>query len=597
MEADIALTATGIILLGILCQWLAWSVRLPAILFLLVAGILVGPITGLVNPDALFGDLMFPFVSLAVAIILFEGSLTLKFSELKGLGKVVRNLITVGALITWIITAIAAHYLIGFSWEISALFGAIVIVTGPTVIIPMLRVVRPNQKISNILRWEGITIDPLGALCAVIAYEFIISGQNLQAFDSIAFIFTEILLVGFIAGALAAGFLWLSFTRSLVPEYLRIVLTLAIVLISFSASNYVAHESGLLTVTVMGMILANLKGIETKDILHFKETLSVLLISVLFIVLAARIEIYQIVEILPQATLVLLVMIFIARPLSVLVSSINSDLNLKEKMMIAWIGPRGIVAAAIAALFALKLEKSGYPDAVYIVPLTFMIIIGTVVIQSATATLIAKLLNVREPSRHGFLILGAGIVSRTIAKALQENNIKVLLTDSSWENVREARMAGLNVYYGTALSDHADRHIDLSGIGKLLAMSGRGNLDSLASMHFKSDFGAENVYSLKTSREQQLSDEHLIPEKLKGRQLFAAEITYGLLADWIRLGAEIKRTNISEEFTFADYQERYQEAAQPLFAFDDKQKLHIFTANLVPDVKAGWSIIAIIKES
>ncbi|MFT5133719.1 MAG: NhaP-type Na+/H+ or K+/H+ antiporter [Gammaproteobacteria bacterium] len=389
MQADILISLATIGILGIACQWLAWYVHLPSIMFLLVCGLIIGPITGILNPDELFGELLFPLVSLSVAVILFEGSLTLKIDEIKELRSVVRNLISIGALITWLIIAIATHFLLNFELQLAFLFGAVVVVTGPTVIIPMLRTVRPNAKISNILRWEGIVIDPLGALLSVLVFDFIISSQRENALSSILLIFGNIILIGTVIGALSALALGFVLKRHLIPEYLRNVLALTLVFGVYALADIVEHESGLLAVTVMGMTLANMKGVDIDDILDFKESLSVLLISGLFIVLAARIDIFQLLAIGIPALLVLATVMFIARPVAVFISTIGSDLNFKERLMISWIGPRGIVCAAVAALFAIRLEEAGYDEARLFVPLAFLIIIGTVLIQSVSAKYLA----------------------------------------------------------------------------------------------------------------------------------------------------------------------------------------------------------------
>lgn len=591
-NALFALAMIGLI--GLACQWLAWWARLPAILFLLIGGILVGPVAGWLQPDILFNHLLFPIVSLSVAVILFEGSLTLKIEEIKGLGRVVRNLISIGAIFTWVGSALATHYLLGFSWEISFLFGAVVVVTGPTVIIPMLRTVRPNAKISNILRWEGITIDPLGALMAVLVFDFIISAQNENAFTSVLIEFGKIILVGGVHGALAALVLGYVLRRHLVPEYLRNVIALTLVFGVYALSDVMAHESGLLAVTIMGMILANMKDTSIDDILDFKESLSVLLISGLFIILAARIEFHQFQQLGWTAILVLFALMFIIRPISVWICSIGSDLTFSEKAVISWIGPRGIVAAAVAALFAIRLEEAGYAEAELLVPLTFMVIIGTVVIQSATSKSIASMLGVREPPPKGVLIIGAGNVARVIGKALQELDLKVVLTDSNWENTSLARMEGLSTYYGNPISEHADRNLDLLGLGKMLALSGRGNLDTLASLRFKSEFGSNNVYELKTNREQIISDKHQISMRHRGYQLFGSDVTYGKLANWIGNKAEIKKSQLSDEYNFDAYLNNYKDRIIPLFALDTKHRLQIFTSeqDLKPDT--GWQIISLI---
>ncbi len=594
MNSHILISLAGIGVLGIACQWLAWWARQPAILFLLLCGMIVGPVTGLLKPDDLFGELLFPMVSLSVAVILFEGSLTLKLDEIRGLGSVVRNLITVGVLITWLITAVATHILIGFPYELSFLFGAVVVVTGPTVIMPILRTVRPNAKIANILRWEGIVIDPLGALLAVLVFDFIISSQAENALEIISLVFGRIVLVGATSGALAAFLLGEILRRHLIPEYLRNVLTLTLVFAVYAGADHLAHESGLLAVTVMGMVLANLKDTDIDDILDFKESLSILLISGLFIILAARVEFYQFKEIAWHALGVLAVMMFLARPIAVWVSTFTSDLKPKEKLLISWIGPRGIVAAAVASLFAIRLEAEGYPEASLLVPLTFFIIIGTVVSQSATAKYIAHWLGVREPPPTGLLIVGAGNVARAIGKTLQEAKINVILTDSNWDNIRQARMDGLDTYYGNPTSEHADRNLDLTGIGKMLAMTGNANQNALASLRFKSEFGIHKIFELKTNREQIISEKHSLSTRHRGPQLFNNNITYGQIASLLRQGAEIKSTQLSDEYDYDAYISNRTGQLIPLFAIDQRDRLHIITADQEISPGSGWSIISLI---
>jgi CPA1 family monovalent cation:H+ antiporter len=595
LDNTILLSIAGIGVLGICCQWLAWWARLPAILFLLIVGLLVGPVFEILDPDQLFGKLLFPIVSLSVAIILFEGSLTLNFEDIRGHGKTVSNLITIGALITWLIIAFSTHYLIGFPFELAFLFGAVVIVTGPTVIIPMLRTVRPNAKITNVLRWEGIVIDPLGALLAVLVFDFIISGQQHNAISTIIFTFGKIVLVGFSMGFISGWVLGELLRKQLVPQYLRNVITLIFVCAVYVLSDTIEHESGLLAVTIMGMTMANMKNMEIDDVLDFKESLSLLLISGLFIILAARIELYQLMHIGWPALGILAITMLVARPISVFVSAIGSDLSFREKLLIAWIGPRGIVAAAVSALFALRLENAGFVEAGLLVPLTFLIIIGTVAIQSASAKYIAKLLNVREPTPTGLLIIGAGNVARAIGKELQEHGFKVVLTDSTWENIRLARMDGLETYYGNPISEHADRNLNLLGLGKVLAISGRSNLDTLACLRFKTEFGVKNVYELKSTREKHISDKHIVSTRHRGYELFGEDVTYGNLAHSLRNGAEIKSTQLSDEFRFEQYLEKYDDRVIPLFAIDNKQRIQIFVANGKMKPEPGWTIIGMIK--
>ena len=596
MDNHILLSIASIGVLGIACQWFAWWVRIPSILFLLTVGIIAGPGLNLLDPDALFGNLLFPFISLSVAVILFEGSLTLKFEDIRGHGKTVSNLVSIGALITWIITGYCAYRLLHIPIELAFLFGAVVVVTGPTVIIPMLRIVRPNSKVANVLRWEGIIIDPLGALLAVLVFDFIISGQQHNALSTIFFTFGKIILSGFFTGFISGWLIGDLLRKQLVPQYLRNIFTLISVFAIFVLSEMIESETGLLAVTIMGITMANMKDMDIDNILDFKESLSVLLIPAVFIVLAARIELDELILVGWTAIVLLGIIIFIARPVSVFVSAIGSGLSINEKLMISWIGPRGIVAAAISSLFALRLEEAGYPEATLIVPLTFVIIIGTVVIQSTTAQHIAEFLKVREPSPTGLLIIGAGNVARAIGKELQSHNFKTLLTDSTWENIRLARMDGLETYFGNPISEHADRNLNLSGLGKLLAMSGRLNLDTLACLRFKSEFGPKNIYELKTTREKHTEDKHIVSTRHRGYELFSEDADYGNLAYRLRNNAEIKSTQLSDEFTFKQYLNKYKGNIIPMFAIDDKERLHVFVANGEMEPEPGWTIIAMIDE-
>ena len=597
MDNNILLSIASIGVLGIACQWFAWWVRIPSILFLLTAGIIVGPVLNLINPDALFGNLLFPFISLSVAVILFEGSLTLKFEDIRGHGKTVSNLVSTGALITWLIIGYSTYHLLNLPIELAFLFGAIVVVTGPTVIIPMLRIVRPNTKVANVLRWEGIVIDPLGALLAVLVFDFIISGQQNNALGMIFLTFGKIIFSGLIIGFVSGWSIGELLRKQYVPQYLRNIFTLISVFAIFVISEMIESESGLLAVTVMGITMANMKDMDIDNILDFKESLSVLLISALFIILAARIELHELIHVGWPAIILLGIIIFVARPISVFTSSIGSDLTVNEKLMVSWIGPRGIIAAAISSLFALRLEDAGYSEAALIVPLTFVIIIGTVVIQSTTARYIGDFLKVREPLPTGLLIIGAGNVARAIGKELQSHGFKTLLTDSTWENIRLARMEGLETYFGNPVSEHADRNLNLIGLGKLLAMSGRLNLDTLACLRFKSEFGKKNIYELKTTREKHTEDKHIVSTKHRGYELFTEDADYGNLAYRLRNQAEIKSTQLSDEFTFDQYLKKYEKSIIPMFAIDNKKRLHVFVANGEMKPEANWIIIAMIDKN
>lgn len=591
-----ALIISLLFLAGFFAQWLAWRTKLPAILFLLGVGIVLGPLTRWLVPEQLMGDLLFPFVSLAVAVILFEGALTLKLEEVRNLGKVVRKLVTWGALVCWAVTAVTTRWLFQLDWGICLLFGAITVVTGPTVIVPMLRTVRPTAKIAKVLRWEGIVIDPIGALLAVVVFEFLVSTQSGQALSHSAWTFCWVLLIGFGFGAAAGWLLGQLLRRRWIPDYLLNMATLTQVFLVFSCANALAHESGLLAVTVMGMWLANTRGLHIEEILNFKENLSVVLISGLFIILAARIAPLDITGLGWPVLALLLVMQLVGRPLSVMVASFGSELSWRERALLAWIAPRGIVAAAVSALFALKLEEAQVESAQMLVPLTFAVIVGTVLLQSLSAKPLAKLLNVAESSPSGFLIVGANPVAIAIGKVLKNNGFDVLLSDANWDCIRNARMAGLPTFYGNPVSEYADQKLDLVGFGKLLALSPHRELNTIASLRYRSEFGAHHVYSIMTDSDAGASDKHRIASDHQGQILFNRYLTYSNLESLLAQGAEIKRTKLSKEFTFADYRERNHDKMIPLFALSPKGRLEIFTTADSLKPESGWTILGLSYE-
>ena len=592
---DIPLVTSLIILTGMLCQWLAWRIRLPAILFLLLAGLIAGPISGLFDPDQTFGALLMPMVSLSVAIILFEGSLTLNVAEIRSESRVVQRMVTIGALVTWVVVAVATRHLFEFSWAVSALFGAVVIVTGPTVIVPMLRTVRPSRKIANVLRWEGIAIDPVGALMAVMTYEFILASAGQDALGHVIRLFCLTILTGGFIGLLSGWIFGELIERNFVPEYLQNLAALSLVLLSFSLSNYLAHESGLLAVTVMGMWLANRPNLNIHPLLNFKEHLSILLISVLFIVLAARIDLQQLVSMGFAAVALLLVLQFIARPLKILVSTWGQDFTWQEKTLLSWIAPRGIVAAAISAIFAERLVEVGYPEAEMLVPLTFSAIIGTVVLQSATAGSLARWLGVAEPLPKGFLIVGGNALARQLAAELAKFDVRCIIADSNWENISAARMAGIETFYGNPVSEHADIHLDLSGVGNLLAMSHQRYINVISVLHYSADFGEKRVFRLASSSDLSGADKHTASSRFQGEQLFAADASYAGLLGKVSQGWTLKSTTLSESFSWDDFIDKYEGKRIPLFAIDTKGIARPFTSGRQPSLDPGVTILTLVN--
>lgn len=573
MPVSTVLLLASIGVLSLFCQWLAWRVRMPAIVFLLAAGIACGPVLHYLTPEDVFGDLLFPMVSLAVAIILFEGSLTLRLSEIRGHGAMVRNLIPVGSVVTGIIGTLAAHWILDIAWEVALLFGAISVVTGPTVIAPLLRAVRPKAKLANILQWEGIIIDPVGALLAVLVYEGIVSWGQGNVFGHSLYIFSTTIVVGTALGS-AAGYLNGQVLRKhWIPQYLHNAGTLSFMLGVYALSNEIAHESGLLTVTIMGIWMANMKQVEVESILEFKESLSVLLISALFIILAARIEFSAIADLGWGLAVVLAILMLVARPLSIFIAAIGTRLNWREKLFLSWIAPRGIVAAAVSALFAFQLQNHGFVGGETLVPLVFMLIITTVTVQSLTARPVAKLLGVAEPPEFGFLIIGANTVARMIAAELTKHEVPVVLADTSWENVRLARMENLQVYFGNPVSEHAANQLDLTGIGNLLVISPYKHMNSLATYHFLDWFGDHNsVYSLAEGEQDQTARYQTAEKIQRTRGLFDG-VSYAKLASLVSQGYSVKTTQLSDAFTYQNFLDQHQNQALVLFVLDGKDHI------------------------
>lgn len=588
---DLALILSVILALGIAAQWLAWYLKQPSILFLLLLGVMAGPITGLFNPDEVLGDWLFPFISLGVAIILFEGAMTLEFHEVERHGKVVRNLVTIGVIITILLVSFFTYYLFDVDFQVALLFAALVSVTGPTVIVPILRSVRPNKTISNILRWEGILIDPIGALAVVLVYQYIISGEK----GGSLFIFVKTLGIGVIIGFIAAFILAKLIKGHRIPDYLQNVFTLAFVLLVFSGSNAIEHESGLVTVTVMGVALANWPYFPKSELIDFKESLSVLLISSLFIVLAARIDLSAFVQLGWPAIILLLLVMFIARPISVFVSSFNSKLNRAEKAMICWIAPRGIVAAAISSLFVIRLQDYPLKGTELLVPLVFTIIIGTVLIQSIGAKAIANHLGVSEPQPNGVLIVGGNEVALALAKSLVEHDFSVTIAHTNFDIIKKARMLGLSTYFGNPVSEHADRHINLVGLGSLFAMSARQETNVLTTLKYRYEFGQQNIYRLKVG-EKPLNNKQKTSKEWQTPWLFADEVSFGKLASLLAKGATIKSTLITANYTLADYEKANSEYI-PLYVVDKKHVLKVFSSARQPKISAGDKLVSLVMNN
>ncbi len=591
---ELSLALASLFLLGTAAQWIAARLRLPSILFLLGFGILAGPVTGLVRPDEMLGDMLFPVVSLAVAIILFEGSLNLRFRELGEIGGTLLSLLTVGVLVTWACATLLAHTVLGFGWLESLLLGSVLVVTGPTVIGPLLRQIRPVGRVGSIARWEGIVVDPIGAVLAVLVFEagVAIRDVGIGGATSVAMAATiglwQTVAVGGGIGAVAAIALGWLLRRHAIPDYLESPVALMFVVAGFTGANLVQPESGLVAVTVMGVVLANQARTNIHHILEFKENLSVLLISTLFILLTARLPFDAFGSLAGRGGLFLLAIIVVVRPLSVWLSTLRSGLSWREKVFLGWLAPRGIVAAAVSSVFAMRLGDDGTG----LVPATFLVIIGTVCIYGFTAHPLAKRLGLAVDNPQGLLIAGAHAGVRAIAHALQDAGFPVLLVDSNRWNTQAARMEGLPTREGNILSEQLVEQLDLGGIGRFLAMTPNDEVNSLAALHLSGLFSRSQVFQL-VPRQRSERNENA-PAKVRARFLFGEDVTAAKLDKRFEQGAIVKTTKLTEEFDFEAFQRTYAGSAEPLFVVTESGQLDVCTAEEPADPQPGQTVIAIV---
>ncbi len=607
------LELAGIIILGILAQWLAWRIKVPAILPLILTGLIVGPLSTLWMPDSLKliepvydasnmkglfpGKSLYYFVSLAIGIILFEGGLTLKRREIVGVGPVILKLITLGSLITFLGGGLAAHFIMGLSWQVSWLFGALIVVTGPTVIAPILQNVPLNRNVATVLKWEGILIDPIGALMAVLVFEFIRSSEGGVAITSQAFFqFLQILLIGFTEGTLAAIVLYQLIKREWIPHYLLNVVTLAFVLTIFVSSDLIEKESGLLSVVIMGMVLGNLDVPRLKDILSFKESLSVLLISILFILLAANIDMEDLDLIMRDwRSLALFGTILLLRPISVGISTWGADLLNREKLFISWMGPRGIVAAGIASLFGITLYEAGVPDAEFITPLVFMIVLGTVSLNATTARPLAHWLNVIQKSSEGILIVGANLAARVVAKYLQDNNRHVVVVDNNEYSIRKAKAIGLEAFAVNIYTDDLAEHFELVDMGYMIAMTSNQEVNNYAVRRYERLFGEHGTFRL-------VSPEELQAGKigLPAKGIFSYTDDFLNLNEVARDYGQIHEVQIQDKVHYEQLMENVNEQKYtvPLFIKEPSGSLQVLSST-VPDLEnleEGYKLVYMGKK-
>ncbi|AJE47404.1 cation:proton antiporter [Celeribacter indicus] len=533
--------------LGVGSQWLAWRLKLPAIVLMLVAGILIGPVTGILDPDRDIGELVQPLISLAVAVILFEGGLTLDLHKLGDARTGVTRLVVIGAPLGWFLSALALHFGAGIGWEASAVFGGIMVVTGPTVIAPLLRQAKLQRRPANLLQWEAIVNDPVGALAAVLAFEFVLVGREAESLPAallqLGFGIAIATGIGLAAGAAVSY----TFRRGYVPEYMKVPVLFAALLATFAVPDLLLHESGLLAVTVMGLVIANADLPSFEELRRFKEHATILLVSGVFILLASSVDFATLAQLTWRAGLFVLLVIAVARPLTVLISLIGTGLPWKEKLFLALTGPRGVVLVAVAGLFGERLAAAGVPDGVLLGPLAFVLVIATVTLHGFTLAPMARFLGLASTGRPGVLFVGGSRFTTALAAALKKEEVPVLISDPNHGRLVRPRAEGLPIFYGDVLSEAAEDNLELLDFSIVIAATENDAYNTLVTTDLAPEFGREHVWQLARVRENQ--SRHALPTQLGGRG-FGAGKTYRELDDLMRAGWRISVTPLTEEYGF-----------------------------------------------
>jgi NhaP-type Na+/H+ or K+/H+ antiporter len=548
--------------LGVGAQWLAWRLNLPAIVLMLIAGVLAGPVLGIFSDpaappgtppmEALFGDFYRPIIAVAVAVILFEGGLTLNFSEIRGLTRGVRRLVFPGAAIAWGLGTVAAYLIGGLSWQTALLFAGVMVVTGPTVIVPLLRQSKLNARPSALLKWEGIINDPIGALLAVLVYEFLVFGAG---HESPGVIISSIVVaallsgaLGFAMGSLAAS----SFRRGWVPEYLKPPVLLMLVLVCFEIANLLQEEAGLLAVTAMGVTMANSRIASINDLRLFKESIAVLLVSGVFIILTANLT-FESLQMLDWSTVwFLAAMLFVVRPLTVFISTIGAGLPFKERLLVGWIAPRGIVAVAVSSFFGASLMADGYVDGEKLIPLAFAMVFATVLLHGFTIGPLAKALGLASRERPGVLIVGASPWSAALATKLKEIEVPVMVADTSYRRLKPVRLANVPTYYGEILSEVTEHHLDLNRFGYLLAVGGNEAHNALVATDLAPEMGRAAIYQINAGGKDD-EDRKALSYTLQGRTFLHSGAPLDELLRRHYSGWIYQRTRISDEYPPEQY--------------------------------------------
>ncbi|WP_405221074.1 cation:proton antiporter [Lentisalinibacter sediminis] len=588
-EDQIVLVIVGVVALGVAAQWVAWRLRLPAIVLLAGSGLIVGPALGWINPSEELGDLLRPVISLCVAIILFEGGLSLRLAELKEAARGVQRLVYLGAPFGWAAATLCAHYIGGLDWAVSLVFGAIMVVTGPTVIMPLLRQSALNRRTASYLKWEGIVNDPIGALLAVLVFQFFVfSGEGsglAEVMQGVGLAITSGLVFGGIGGWLTGR----AFRAGMVPEYLKSPVMLGLVLVVYEASNLMQHEAGLLAVTIMGIVVANMNLPGIGDMKRFKEYITIMLVSVVFVLLTADLNVESLTSIGWRGAALIAAIMVIARPAAIMLATIGANMEFRERLLLSWIAPRGIVAAATAGVMGPRLVDAGY-DADVLLPLVFAVIFATVFAHGLSLNWLSTRLGLSSRHRDSVVIVGASPWTIELARTLQGLKVNVLVADSSWHNLRAARLAGVPVFYGDILSEFAEESVELAHVRTVLAATSNDAYNALVCTQIAPEVGQRHVFQLPMGAETE-DDPKSIARPRRGNVAFDKDAVFERLWRLYVRGWAFYKTKLSENYSYSDFLSERPEDAMQVILLDSDGDVDLFSVQHELEPKPGDTIV------
>ncbi len=560
--------------LGLGAQWLGSRLQIPALVLLILTGLLLGPTFGIIRPSEALGDAYQPLINLAVAAILFEGGLSLRLVELKRAAAGVNRLITLTVILSLAFAAYAAHLISGLSWPVALVFGAITVVTGPTVILPLLRQARLKSRPASYLKWEGIANDPVGAVLVVLIFDYFAGSGPQSIGDTLLRLVTGVGGAVVIGGA-AAWLLGRAFIAGQVAEYLKGPVALAVALGTYALSNLILDEAGLIAATVFGVVLGNLSLPSISELRRFKEYNAILLVTAVFLLLTADLDPAIMRAMDWHSGALVAAIIFLVRPAAVWISTVGAGMSWQERMLVGWIAPRGVVAAAVAGIFGPALAAQGYTGAEELLPLVFTLILATIVLHGFSLGWLARWLDLSAQRGGGLIIAGATAWGNGLARTLHERGVPVIVADNVWHRLRGARLHGVPVYFGELLSEHAEHSLELGAFGNLLAVTDNDSYNALACAHFAPELGRQKVYQLATGG---VSEARRPAPGARGRIAFADEVQHeDLQRHWYQ-GWGFHSSRITNRYGIDDFQAQLPEGAVPILVIGAKKEVRILEA-------------------